>query len=507
MAGNILDANELIKQGNTRSFYQPGGAGQNVYFFGLDTEYHFIEGAEMPVNGDINPIFVPDPRRANRYRLASREENPPDLPTISLQFMEQWGGIPRVLMAPKCQFNLYEVHGDCEDLSDLYRGWTSYLLAYSGFLIEGSIDLGTRSQREGNDPLIDSVNGKGVAIYPVGALSFGEEAASNVVVEVIDVVYGTRLTCGNCGIENDGSQLIYAITRANVGSPPAPGQVVYSTDGGLTWNNSAVTGIGVTAEPLYIGIAGNLLFVGTSLTTLFYSTLNSDTGAPGAWSSVTLPVSMTDVWVSSGRAIYFSAAAGAVYKTTDITVAPTAIATGGVDNLLRIHGREQTIVAVGAAGRVYYSSNGGISWASATAPAAVSLNAVQVINDVTWWVAGANGTLYKTINRGSTWTVVGFPGSGAGAIFDIAFATAEIAWITHQVTSVAYLVTTLDGGKSWARNDGTSRILNWPVFQKAGRVAIPEAGDPAVAANYVTIAGLATGGTDGLLLSAAPTLI
>jgi photosystem II stability/assembly factor-like uncharacterized protein len=506
MAGNILDANELIKQGNTRSFYQPGGAGAATYFFGLDTQYHFIDGANLPVNGDINPIYVPDPRRANAYRLVSRTQDPPDLPEISLNFMEKWGGIPRVLMAPKCQFNIYEVHGDCEDLSDFYRAWASYMLIYSGFMIEGSIDLGTRSQQEGNDPLMDAVTAKGVAIYPVGALSFGEEAATNVVVEVIDAVHGTRETCGNCGMENDGSQLIYAITRANVGSPSAPGQLIYSTDGGATWTSASITGIGSTAEPRYIDIAGSVLFVGTDSTTLFYSTLNADTGAPGTWSTVTLPVAMRDVWVQSSRAIFFSADSGAVYKTTDITVAPTSIATGGVDNLLRIHGREQTIVAVGANGRVYYSQNGGSSWASATAPAVTSLNAIQVINDTHWWTGGANGNLYKTVNRGSTWSSVGFPQSGTGTIYDIVFATLEVAWIAHQVSSVAYLVTTLDGGASWARDNGTSRILNWPVFQKAGRIAVPTT-TPAVAANYAVICGLATGGTDGLLLSAAPSLI
>lgn len=506
MAGNILDANELIKQGNTRSFYQPGGPGQNVYFFGLDTQYHFIDGAELVVNGDINPIYVPDPRRANAYRLVSRSEDPPDLPTVSLNFMEKWGGIPRVLMAPKCQFNLYEVHGNCEDLSDFYRAWSGYMLIYSGFVIEGPVDLGTRSQQDGNDPLMDAVSAKGITIYPVGALSFGEEAATNVVVEVIDVVYGNKETCGNCGVENDGSQLIYALTRANVGSPIAPGQVVYSLDGGVTWVNNSITGIGVSAEPAYIDIAGNILFVGTNSTTLFYTTLNADTGAPGTWTAVTIPVAFTDVWVQSSRAIYFTAAAGAIYKTTDITVAATSLATGGVDNLARIHGREQTIVAVGATGRVYYTSNGGLSWSSATAPVAGTLSAVQVINDTTWWVGSAAGVLYKTTNRGSTWTTVGFPQSGTGAIFDIVFATLEVAWIAHQLTSVAYLVTTLDGGKSWVRDNGTSRILNWPVFQKAGRIAVPTT-SPAVAANYICIAGLATGGTDGILLSAAPALI
>ena len=87
------------------------------------------------------------------------------------------------------------------------------------------------------------------------------------VVEVIDVVYGTNVQCANCGNANDGSQFIYAVTRANVGSPAAPGQVIYTLDGGVTWTNSIVTGIGNTNQPTFIDIAGNVLFIaaGTSV--------------------------------------------------------------------------------------------------------------------------------------------------------------------------------------------------------------------------------------------------
>lgn len=503
--GAILDDSELIKQGSTRAFYQPGGPGKTKYFYGLDTQYFFIDGGEMPTNGDISPIYVPDPRRANRYRLVGRTIEPPDLASVDLIFTEKWGGIPRVLMAPQCSFNLYEVHSDCADLSDIYRGWDSYMLIYSLFMFSGPVDIGTRTSIDGNDPLEDSVSAMGVALYPVGALSFGEEAATDVVVEVIDAVYGTAITCGTCGMENDGSQTIYAITRANVGSPAAPGQLIYSVDGGATWTTASITGIGSTAEPRYIDIAGDVLFVGTDSTTLFYARINKDTGAPGTWSSVTLAVAMRDVYVQSPSAIYFSADSGRVYKTTDITVAPTLIDSGATDNLLRITGDGQNaIVAVGANGRVYRSINNGVTWATLTAPANTSLNAVAMLSDNEIWAGGANGILYKTVNGGSTWSTAYTTG---GTIDDLVFATREVLWLTYAASNVAHLVTSLDGGATFALDNVTSRILNWPIFRHAGRVAAPILADPAVAANYLTVCGLAASGADGLLLSAAPTLL
>lgn len=506
MSGTILDDSELIKQLGTRSFYQPGGPGTTRYFFGINSEYHFIDGSEIPTNGSIDPIYVPDPRRPDRYRLVSRSLSAPDLPTVSLVFLEKWGGIPRVLLAPKCSFNLYEVHGRCADLSDFYRGWESYMLIYSGFKLEGTVDLGTRTAMDSDDPLKDSVDAKGVAIYPAGAISFGEEATTDVVVEVIDVVYGEAVNCGNCGAENDGSQMIYAITRANVGSPAAPGQLVYSLDGGATWSDASITGIGATAEPAYIDIAGNILFVGTNSTTLFWTTLNADTGAPTTWNSVTLPVAMTDVYVQNPQAIYFCAAAGAIYRTTDITIAPTLLDSGGTDNFSRISGQDETIVAVGANGRVYRSTNNGTTWATVTAPANTTLNYVIVLGAKDIRTGGANGNSYHTLNAGATWATDGLPLTG-GTVQDGIAATREVLWLSYTLSSVAYLLTSLDGGATWASNAGTSRIANWPVFAKAGRLAFPAAADVAIAANYLAVGGLATGGTDGILIAGAPTIL
>jgi len=532
---NPLDANELIKQGQTRTFYQPGGPGTNMYFFGLDTSYHFIDSAEMPSNGSIDPVFVPDPRRPNRYKLIARQIGAPDLPTVSLVFHEQWGGIPRALMAPKCEFNLYEVHSRCADLSDFYRGWDSYVLIYSGFRFEAGIDLGTRTAADSDEGLTANIDAKGAAIYPVGALGFGTEATSEVESRIYDVVYGTSITCGDCGVQNDGSQFVYAVaggTDQYASVINYQVTVKYTIDGGANWSNSTLTGIYGT--PQFIDIAGSTLFVGimstnTANTIIAYNQIDPLTGTLGTWSSYTIAnVVLTDTWVKSARSVWFSAKQGKIYKSTDIVNAPTLIDSdaGTATDFNRIAGANDTIVVAGGpsgSGIVRYTKNGGATWTSystATINSAASTSiadrftALAVLDDRNWYLGTNDGYIVKTLTAGATWAEIGFTGNHSGSVADIAFPTREVAWIAHNVNNTGKLLTTIDGANTVVMYDATSRILNYPVasVQAINRIGVPYLAEPPVAANYVTLGGLAVssgvaGSLDGILISAAPTLV
>jgi photosystem II stability/assembly factor-like uncharacterized protein len=503
---NPLDANEIVKQSNARSFYQPGGPGTKSYFFGVDTLYHYIEAANKPTaNGSIEPIFVPDPRRPGLYKLAGRTVSAPELPTMTINWSMQWGGIPRPLLAPGCEFNVITVYGRCSDLSDLYRGWDSMAMIFSGMKFSGNMALGAQTAMNTDEALMIGTEATGVAIYPVGALSFGEEATTDVLSQVVSVVYGTDVQCNNCGNANDGSQFIYALTRNNVASPSSPAQLIYSLDGGASWSVSKITGIGSTAEPRYVRIAGNILFVGTNLATMFYTTLNTETGAPTTWNSVTQLTHFEDAYVQSPTNIWFVNGTS-VYKTSDISVAAVEIDDGGV-NLFRIHGANKTIVAVGNAGEVRFSINNGVTWLTGIAPAATNLRAISVVDDRNWFTGGANGQLYKTTDRGSNWQTSAIPGAGTGSISAIVSATREVIWVARNNVS-AFLVTTIDGGYTWIDNtSGSARILNWPTFGSISCLAVPTTVSADVSANYVTVGGLATGGADGVLITAAPTIL
>lgn len=535
---NPLDANELIKQGQTRTFYQPGGPGTGMYFFGLDTSYHFIDSAEMPSNGTIDPVFVPDPRRPNRYRLVARQIGAPDLPTVSLVFHEQWGGIPRALMSPKCEFNLYEVHSRCADLSDFYRGWDSYVLVYSGFRFESGIDLGTRTAADSDEGLTANIDAKGAAIYPVGSLGFGEEATTSTYSIVYDVVYGTSITCSECGVANDGSQFIYTLAGPNSSASPsfATSRVVYTIDGGITWTSSALTGSLSTETPAFIDIAGSILYAGVTDgsggTDIYYTSIDPITGSLGTWSSYAVAGHLSDTWVKSPRSIWFAGKDGKVWKTSDILAAPTVIDSGvgaSVD-FERIHGANDVIVAVGGATSpsasvaIRYSKNGGATWSTITDTTLDSFTGIDVsgpaksvfiVDNNIWFIgleaASGKTNLVKTNTGGQTWTPVNYAQSTGDTVNDIAFPTREVCWITVNTGTAGNLFTSIDGGNTFARYDVTSRITGYPSssVDTIQRIGCPFTAEPAVAANYVTLVGESTvGAADaGIIISAAPTIV
>lgn len=506
-----LTADEVETQQHKRAYIQWGGPrpGNPVAFAGQDGQYMTITGVSNPESGGFDPIWAPDPSNAKRYKLIGRMASAPDIAQATMTFYEKHGLLPRQLFK-NCPFTAYEVSGVCQDLSDLYNGVTDYLLVYSlGMIADKS--LGDRVTLDSDELIGDELTVSLSDIYPVGPMGFGDNALTLIDREVLDVIYGTRQLCGDCGPENDGSKWIYAITRSSGGSPGLPSEVIYTTNGGATWNQVTITGIGAAEDPCSIDIVGSKLVV-TSPTAgsatsggYYWAEIDPDTGVPGTWTKVTsgfvTSAQPRDVFVLSPREVFFCGDAGYIYKSTDITSGVTAINAGVAtsSNLLRIDGAEDVIVAVGASGTVIRSTNRGATFATTVAAPTVSqLQALEVFTQKRIWVGSVNGYIWYTLDGGKTWTKKGFSGEGSGQVFDILFPTEEIGYMLHgNATPTAHLFFTLDGGANFT-NTGW-RIANWPVFNYAKRIAAPVSSDSAVNVNNVAIGGI-TSLNDGVLL-------
>lgn len=499
-----INADEVVMYAHKRHFIQFGGAqpGNVVQYAGQDAQYMFVDGVGVPETGGVTPEFAPDPRRPGAWRLIARSIAPPDLASASLVMLEKHGAIPRQLQRIGCKFNLYEPTGPCQDLSDFLRGWTDYVLIYSGALVNDK-DLGTRTSRDSDGVIQDTLSLTLADVYPIGSLAFGEKGAAQVEREVIDVVYGTTVSC-QCV---DGTEYIYAVESYAAGSPGLPSEVVYTVDGGGIWTNIAIDGIGATELALAIEIVGKYLVV-LGDDNYYWAEINYKTGVPGAFTQVNNGIvgagSPTDIYVLSPREVFFCGDGGYIYKATDITAGVTVIDAGDAtpENLNRIDGVDETVIAVGDNGAVIKSSNRGNTWATTTAsPEAASvIRALAVLDDDRYWIGIENtGTVYYTLDGGETWTGQAFTGSGAGVVRDIIFVNDDIGYFAHNTSTpdVARIFATWNGGVDWLMGD--PRMVNLPVFDWAGRLAAPDA-DAGIAANNLAVAGLSGGGVDGILL-------
>lgn len=507
-------------QQQARLFIQPGGPGplNPVQYGGLDAQYMILDGVTKPLRGTIEPTRVPHPSRIKQFKTVGRRASAPDLPTATLHLLERHGYIPSALGAMACPFNLYSVAGKCEgqNLSDFLAGWEDFVEVYS--LAEATqVDGGDRTAWEDDNQIEDALALTLASIYAIGPLQIAAQADPLIDREVVDVVYASGVECGSCGVPDDGTKKAFALVQASgAGSPGLPAEVIYTLDGGVTWTEVNIDGLGATETVYAIDIVGNKLVV-LGEDAYFWAVLDRDTGEPGAFTEVTAGFigagSPVDLYVLSPREVFFVGDGGYIYRATDITAGVVVMDAGVAtsENLLRVHGDgDETLVAVGENDAVVRSLDRGATWGPTedATPSGVGadLGAVAVKTETEFWIGTlATGQVFYTVNGGKSWIAQAIPDTGAGSVRDIIFATEEVGYILYDKThialaDVAFILCTWNGGRDWVRNDGGSkRVLNWPVFDRGNRIAVPQA-DEQTSAGHILIAGLAGDGEDGLLL-------
>lgn len=511
----------------SRPFLQPGGSSpaNAPLFYGIETQLCSVGDVTFP-HGTIAPINVWSPNVINSFLLVGRTLTPPDLPSYDLTLLEKIGPIPRWLDQQVCDLTTYVAIGNCKDPSNFALGWNYVLILPNGR--NETTRIGSRGPGvpAASGQMEDTLSLKlGGNPYAVGGLAFGEADNTVVTIEVSDIIYGSTLACGNCGVNDDGTRWIYAIEKGGVAAKPI---LLYSTDGGATWTATTITA-GTNAEvPCAIVQVGNYLVIvsptggnGTTLGAYYYATLNQYTGVPSAFTKVSggfvASKNPRDAWGVTPNEIWICGDGGYIYKISSMGSAPSVSSAGGAvtSNLARIMAQEQTIVAVGASGGVVISPNRGDTWAVSPAlPSATSLTGVDVRSDYRFTVVDGAGAAWYTLNRGNSWVSIALPTSyvsGGGvmtACTDIVFVTDEVGYILgncidpadiYSINTLGVLAVTIDGGHDWWSNSQTARVLNWPSIFAADRIAVPLNAVTGVDANKVAVSGLLTS-TDGVVV-------
>lgn len=502
-----IGADKIVTRKHTRQFVQFGGTrpDRDVLYAGQNMNYLKIDGVTMPEAGDISPIWIHSLRRPGKFQIIGTKKTAPDFPEATLVFLEKHGALPRQLARLGC-LTVYMPTGACKDLSDFVGGWSDYVL----IMTDGQVtdkDLGERSSwGDSDDQTEDSVSVRFSDVFAVASLGFGTKASAEVEREIIDLVYGTVTECGSCDLPENYTDRIYAVAKSGgAGSPGTPSEVVYTVDG-ATYAQMNITGLGANANPSAIEIMGQYLVVLVAEEdAYYYSPINNLTGVPDStWTKVTAGFvaagSPNDIYVVGGNEAYIVGDAGYIYKLTDLTSGVSVLDAGNASSsdLQRIHGYEDTLVAVGESGTILKSTNRGVTWATTTTtPTSATVRAVSVINDRVFWIGTSGGKIYYTVLGGETWTEKTI--SGLTAIDDILFVNGNVGYIAGRTsTPAARLYSTWDGGVSFTRD--RERILNYPTHNYITRIAAPLLADSTTASNTVATGGLAANGTDGIIL-------
>jgi photosystem II stability/assembly factor-like uncharacterized protein len=395
-----------------------------------------------------------------------------------------------------------QIHiGSCSDPSD-FNTFTKALVYEDAYISDWSADeLGAMEPGERN-PVNETGTISSAEIYEILRLTFTEAAASIVTNEVLDVVICDTIACGECLEDSSGCQHIYAITTAAGGSPGTPADIVFTVDGS-NWYADDIDTLGAAEVPSAVDCVGDyIVVVSNDSTSAHYALLSevNDVDYDEAWTEIATGFvgAPNDCHRAvGGRYLYIVGDSGYVYRTDDITSGVTALDAGvaTTQNLNRVYAlSDEFVVAVGDNNAVVYTTDG-TSWGALTGPAAgVNLTALAVQSEMTWLVGTTNGYLYYTVDQAANWTAKGFPGSGAGTVYDVAFANLSVGYLAHATaTPAGRILRTYDGGYSWQILPESTGTLT--ANDRINRVAACIYDE-----NMVVGVGLADDGADGVIV-------
>jgi photosystem II stability/assembly factor-like uncharacterized protein len=457
--------------------------------------------------GDRTPVRVPSRRRYGSFDTIDQIRGAQGLPTLGVQFrFTRDLSDLLALVRKQCNFDVQVHIGACKDPTDFNGGWEKILVLEGGAATSyDTEELGALDADQDAAPL-ESAPITGLDYYEIKPLIASALAAAEVTDEVIDVVICDSLTCGECGVSSDGCQVIFAIMAGSTGSPGLPAEVVFSDDGGATWQETNITTLAVGEAPNALACVGtNLVVVSEDSESLHYAPIADILLGTETWTEVT-----TGFVAAKGPLAIFSlgrtftwivAEGGYIYFSDDITAGVDVQSAGSVttQNLVAIHGiDENTLVAVGASNAVLLTTSGGNTWASVTGPAVgIQLNTIWMRGENEWLIGTNGGELWYTRDGGDTWTEKGFSGAGAGVVRDIKFSSPTVGYMAHDTaTPSGRLFRTVDGGNSWYTVPESTGTM--PANDRFNKIAACEED-----VNVVFAGGLGDNGTDGIMVKAA----
>lgn len=492
-SSNVLTDTSVMKSGDVRVFVQADGIspGSGYLYYGCVS----LAGPEQDL-GEPDPVYCPSPSLRNTWDII--DEIPKTQALGTTDFTQRADRFLRDvwwdLKQKGCVFNIQAVIGRCQRPDD-FTQWDAKLLLSNTRLTK--IGLGEMNALSGDDNAVVDLTGSLSfrEFAPIRSLTFGEVAGSTVVAEVLDGLYFDAASCGECGLPSDGCNKLYFLTAANPGSPGLSSQIVYSLDGGLTWSTMDISVLGGLSGNRIAVVQAYLVVVSQAKGGHAYAPFTSIDAGTLNWSLVTSGYvagkSPRAIYSKASNETFVTAQGGYIYKMTDPALPVTVLTDGSVSTQDQndIAGSGRTVVSVGANNSVLKSDNAGETWTLVTGPVpGANLTAVWCMSKLIWFVGTGSGTLWYTINGGTSWTQLAF--GSATVINDIKFYNDTVGYMATEVAGAARVYRTTDSGHTWQYQ--APAISGLPTALRCNVVAPCNW-------NKVAVGGIKTVGGDGLI--------
>lgn len=500
----MASSNQLLQSAFSRVFVIENGASPTT-----PAQYEGLMRAGKATwdQGKVTTIFVPDPSQYGRFDVAGKIAGEPGLPQIDIEALYTTDLSELLkLVAQECDHDVQIHFGVCRNPQDFNGGWDKIMVLEKARAANySSSDLGAMNPAQAAS-VVETTKFEGQTLYEIKKLAFVERAQAQINDQIVAMTFCDSPSCGSCGVPSDGCQAIFAVSKSSGASPGLLASVVFSVDGGKNWTNAPVTSLSASFTPVdMICVGQNLIIVSSDAGAIEWADTSDVVAGIGVWTQVT-----TGFVAAHGPKCIFSlnevntiigGLGGYIYQSVDPTSGATTVLDAGiatVQDLNAISAADQeNIVIVGNSNAVVVTSDGGEVWTTITGPAVgVNLNAVWMQSLTEWWIGGADGNLYYTMNGGVNWARKIFPGSGSGSVTDVKFVTDSVGYIAHNTTTPkGRVLRTIDGGFSWYVLPDAAGAM--PV--QRGFTALAVCSDP----NNVFAGGLANNNVDGIIVQGA----
>ncbi len=456
-----------FRAGQASIWAQPEGPNTRSLYLGC----HEVGDITEP-EGDLTPLYCPDPARTDKFVITDYVQGAPDLPSTeitfpvgkTLDYMEEWNCPGNILILKQSSGR-----------RDLFTNWER-----AHILWHATRTSKTYSQMAARTP---DNNEESMASVPLTFLSqtvlvrlAGRRLPTTETEDVLCLGFVEDERCAD-----DTGPRVSRCQYGAAGAAAAAGakaNVLLTSDGGATWVAAAADPFNADEDissVVYVQMSQSarriLVACGTTAAAAPAKAAYSDDGG-ATWTTVNVGATNAEfinglfaldyvhIWALSnlGR-IYFSDDSGATW-----TVQEGAVIT--VTGYLDMDAIDPDYaVAVGEANVIAYTSNGGSVWSAVTGPSVGDdLTSVAMATKARWFVGTDAGELWVTEDAGLTWTQKTFSGSGAGAVQAIRFENEMVGFMAHDTAApVGRIFRTKDGGYSWemeqlGSNDGVNAL-------------------------------------------------